>query len=283
MTARQIGAITILAVAVIVVFTILGYLILNTPLTTATPTALPTQVAARPTAAPTHTPPPPTPTATTPGTTGLPPTNSPLRGENNPASSPAGETEGGPSAKAGTTAPTAPAPPPDPAPATKPEPASLDELARRQPLPDRPPLPARLIIPAIAVDAPIVSVGLEPSGIMASPAQAHQVGWYQLGPRPGDPSNAVLAGHSTWMQQPGAFARLAELQPGDKVQVESGPGIRYDYVVQDSQVYNNDTAPIAQIFAASPMPMLTMITCVGAYDADRQEYQDRLVVYALGE
>jgi hypothetical protein len=56
-------------------------------------------------------------------------------------------------------------------------------------------LPVRLRIPAIAVDAAVEHVGLTPDGAMDVPASYADVAWYTLGPKPGEPGNAAIAGH----------------------------------------------------------------------------------------
>jgi len=144
-------------------------------------------------------------------------------------------------------------------------------------------IPLWINIPAIDVDTPIVAVGLEPSGIMASPAQADLVGWYELGARPGEPSNAILAGHVDWNGEIGAFNRLDELKSGDIIEVRSGPDISYQYEVESINSYRVDNAPVAEIFGDTPEPVLTLITCGGPYDANRQEYEERIVVRARRE
>jgi LPXTG-site transpeptidase (sortase) family protein len=148
--------------------------------------------------------------------------------------------------------------------------------------PSRAPLPSRLRIPAIGVDAPITPIALEPSGIMASPTEGHVVGWYELGPRPGEPSNAVLAGHVDWQKQVAVFSRLRDLKSGDVVEVESGLGTRYGYVVETVQSYRADAAPVAEIFGPMPSATLTLITCGGPFDEARREYRDRVVLRARG-
>jgi LPXTG-site transpeptidase (sortase) family protein len=142
-----------------------------------------------------------------------------------------------------------------------------------------PPIPRFIVIPSIGVKAPLVPVGLEPSGIMASPAQAHVVGWYQLGPRPGASSNAILAGHIDWYGKEGAFKNLNKVQPGDVVQILTEEGF-YRYEVQSLQVYPDHQAPIDKIFAPTDDPQLTLITCAGQYNFRTGTYPDRLVVVA---
>jgi sortase (surface protein transpeptidase) len=149
-------------------------------------------------------------------------------------------------------------------------------------MPPRAPLPARLTIASIGVDAPIEAVGLEPSGIMASPTQGHVVGWYELGPRPGEFSNAILAGHVDLNKQPGVFLRLPELQSGAVIDVDTGLGIAYRYLVEDVRTYRAADAPIAEVFGPTEKPTLTLITCGGEFDQSQRAYVDRIVVRARG-
>jgi LPXTG-site transpeptidase (sortase) family protein len=142
-------------------------------------------------------------------------------------------------------------------------------------------VPVRLEIPTLNVDAPIVPVGLEPSGIMASPATAQEVGWYLWGARPGDGSNAVLAGHVDWKGEIGVFQNLDELSPGDVIVVTNDTQIRYRYIVQEQRVYDVNTAPLVDIFGATPQDTLTLITCTGRYDEAQARYEQRLIVRAI--
>ena len=153
-----------------------------------------------------------------------------------------------------------------------------------EPEPNRGPLPAWLSIPVIGVGAPVIPVGLEPSGIMASPQEADIAGWYELGPRPGEASNAIIAAHVDWQGREGAFSRLHELKPGDIVEVQSGPDISFTFIVESIETYQADTAPVAEVFGPTPgEPVLTLITCGGPYDHLRQEYRDRIVVRTRGK
>ncbi len=152
-----------------------------------------------------------------------------------------------------------------------------------EPEPYRAPLPAWLSIPSIGVGSPLVSVGLEPSGIMGSPDEADIAGWYELGPRPGEPSNAIIAAHVDWRGEIGVFAQLHKLKPGDTVEIQSGPETSFHYIVESIEIYEANTAPVAEIFGPTfGQSTLTLITCGGPYDYRRQEYRDRVVVRARG-
>ncbi|MDP1709741.1 MAG: class F sortase, partial [Candidatus Komeilibacteria bacterium] len=61
--------------------------------------------------------------------------------------------------------------------------------------PIRPGLPLRLKIPEINVDSVVEYVALTPDGAMDIPKNIGDVAWFNLGPRPGESGNAVIAGH----------------------------------------------------------------------------------------
>ena len=94
---------------------------------------------------------------------------------------------------------------------------------------------------------------------------------------PGEPGNAVLAGHITipgagW----GPFQELETLQPGDRIFIERG-GAEYVYVVSEKKVVEPEAVEVAY---PTPDTRLTLITCTG-WDALFQAYSQRIVVVAL--
>src|SRR5690242_10449506 len=84
---------------------------------------------------------------------------------------------------------------------------------------DQPAPPARLQIPAIGVSTPLVRLGRLPDGTIEVPHAWNTAGWYDQGPRPGQPGPAVLLGHVDSKKGPAVFYRLRDLRPGDIVRV----------------------------------------------------------------
>jgi LPXTG-site transpeptidase (sortase) family protein len=140
-------------------------------------------------------------------------------------------------------------------------------------------LPARLRIPSLALDARVTAVGLDAAGAMDVPGTADEVAWYELGARPGERGNAVLAGHNVWNGRPGAFANLRRLRPGDRIEVITSTQSWFAYRVEKVTSYPADRAPLAEVFGPTDEPTLTLITCAGRADG-RGDYPDRLVVRA---
>ena len=140
--------------------------------------------------------------------------------------------------------------------------------------------PARLVIPRIAVNAVIESRGLDPNRNLDVPADYRDVAWYNLGPAPGQPGNAIINGHVNWWTGSAVFTRLAELRSGDRIYVVRGDGSRLTFKVTRSTVVLA-TARVASLFAPSPTAGLTLITCSGQWDTELGSDTHRLLVSAV--
>lgn len=140
--------------------------------------------------------------------------------------------------------------------------------------------PITLRIDKIGVNAPVESVGLDPTGAMATPTTAFRVAWFDGGPLPGQNGNAVIDGHlDSRIYGEAVFWNLGKLAPGDSIQVEM-PGKRWlTFVVDHVAVYPYDDAPLDEIFGPSAAPQLNLITCSGVFDRSSHNYDRRRVVY----
>ena len=142
--------------------------------------------------------------------------------------------------------------------------------------------PVRLIIPAIAINAPIESVGTQPNADLATPTQNPwlDVGWYKLGPQPGERGSAVMDGH---LDRPGGFPavfwRLRDLHIGDEVQVKNTLGKTIRFQVTRIELYSPQDAPIQDIFGNWGGTYLNLITCAGDWIPSQHQTNLRLVVY----
>jgi sortase A len=140
--------------------------------------------------------------------------------------------------------------------------------------------PKRLLIPSLKVDVPLEEVGITAEGAMDIPKDASIPGWYKGGVRPGMKGNAVIAGHrDSAAGTPGVFVELAMLKIGDEVRIEDLSGNVHRFRVTDVQTYDARTSPMEKIFGPGSKPMLQLITCVGPWNEQRKQYNDRLVVY----
>lgn len=140
--------------------------------------------------------------------------------------------------------------------------------------------PTRLQVPAIGVDTALLPLGLHANGSMQVPDDASLAGWYDLGPRPGQPGPAVLAGHVDSRKGPGVFYRLRELAPEDVVFVTREDGSRLAFRVTAVEQHDKDALPVERIWAETEQPVLRLITCGGFFDRTVRHYTDNIVVFA---
>jgi len=139
--------------------------------------------------------------------------------------------------------------------------------------------PVRLIIPKIGLNAAIEDVGLTAGDAMAAPSGPDTVGWYKLGPRPGNRGSAVMDGHSGYADgRAAAFDELPELGKGDRLYVEDAKGRVAAFVVRKTQLYARD-ANAAEVFAPTASSRLNLITCTGSFDVAAGTHSQRLVVF----
>ena len=143
---------------------------------------------------------------------------------------------------------------------------------------ENPKMPVRLKIPNINVDAAIEYVGVTSKGAMAAPSDITNVGWFNLGPRPGENGNAVIAGHFDGENgEQGVFANLDKLKMGDKLYVEDSKGTLTTFIVRRSRAYNPGYAD--DVFSGTSSAHLNLITCDGVWDQKKQSFSKRLVVF----
>ena len=188
-----------------------------------------------------------------------------------PAAGPATAPAGGPSASAAVPPATVAGP------AVRPALRAADVAGRRTAA------PVVLRIPSLGVDAPVAGVGAT-GGQLEVIDDVVTVGWYRHGPAPGDPGSAVLAAHvDHWRDGPGVFFRLADLDPGARIEVTLDDGTARRFVVADRRRHPRDRLPTDALFARAGDPVLTLITCGGRFDTATRSYEDNVVVRAVPE
>lgn len=148
-------------------------------------------------------------------------------------------------------------------------------------LPEQVGKPVRLKIPAINADSAFEYVGLTPLGAMDVPKSPSNVAWYDLGPRPGESGNAVIAGHYGWKDgKPAVFDNLYKLQKGDKISVEGDMGAITIFVVRELRSYGEKQDASDVFTSKDGKAHLVLITCEGVWNKTQKSYSKRLVVFA---
>jgi hypothetical protein len=145
---------------------------------------------------------------------------------------------------------------------------------------DQPALPVRLWIPKIAVSTSLVRLGRLPDGSLEVPKEWDRAGWYDGGPRPGQPGPAVILGHVDSTSGPAVFYRLIKLRPGDIVRVGLANRRTLAFRVQRIARYPKDKFPTEAVYFPTLERELRLITCGGSFDQAVGHYRDNVVVYA---
>ncbi|CAL9380461.1 hypothetical protein SUDANB176_01050 [Streptomyces sp. enrichment culture] len=142
--------------------------------------------------------------------------------------------------------------------------------------------PTRLLIPEIDVDAPFVDLAIGKKGQLEAPPphNTNLVGWFAKGVTPGETGTAIIAGHVDTTTSPAVFARLSELEEGDRFRVVRADGSKATFEVHDTESFEKDDFPDKRVYADAPRAEVRLITCAGDYDRAAKDYTENLVVFA---
>lgn len=174
-------------------------------------------------------------------------------------------------------------PSPAPAPSALPAPAQVEQRSARLAdleLPQAdPPVELRLA----GRSAPVVPVGVEPTGQVEVPVDVDTVGWYRHGPEPGAPAGStVIVGHvDDAVQGLGVLADLRDLQPGADVEVRRSGGEVVRYRVVAREQWDKGEVPMDRLFDASGPHRLVLVSCAGDFDEVTRSYSDNVAVTAV--
>ena len=140
--------------------------------------------------------------------------------------------------------------------------------------------PALLLIPSIGLNATIEARGLDANRNMATAKSYQNVAWYDLGPAPGQPGNALINGHVNWWTGNAVFTNLSRVRAGDQVEVIRADGTVVRFRISVKQTVDAN-ARIASLFAPSTVSTLTLITCTGVWNPLTLSDTQRLLVSAV--
>jgi sortase (surface protein transpeptidase) len=159
------------------------------------------------------------------------------------------------------------------------DPGSAHPESASRALPPSPPL--RIRIPGIGVNAPLMGLGLTPTGSLDVPPAEREdlAGWYEAGTTPGERGTAIVAGHVDNADGPSVFYRLGALEKGGAIQVERLDGSTALFSVDAVEVYDTKDFPDEKVYGAAKRAELRVITCGGRYSRSTG-YQGNVVVFA---
>jgi hypothetical protein len=137
--------------------------------------------------------------------------------------------------------------------------------------------PVQLLIPLLDVHRAVEKVGVDYSGALQLPVNSWNAGWYEWGPVPGAPGDAVIEGHAGYPGKPMIFGKLATLRPGDGIVVVLADGSHRLFRIVSMRSVPAGSAPPGLASFSGP-PRLTLVTCTGHFDKKSYWYSERLLV-----
>ncbi|SRR5579885_3327545 len=152
--------------------------------------------------------------------------------------------------------------------------------------------PSAVRIPSLGMNAPIIPVGETSDGAMEAPGAGHPASdpiwattfWWKQGPAPGQPGNAVLAGHVDRSDGSHAvFWNLSRIHAGDHIIITNQSGQTLTFQVTDVEAFASaNGSPGAQalqrVFGPASTANLNLITCYGTWIGTG--YNKRLVAFS---
>ena len=141
-------------------------------------------------------------------------------------------------------------------------------------------VPVRLRIPALHVDSRLIDLGLQPDGSIQVPGSTAVAGWYDRGPRPGQPGPAVILGHVDSTRGPGIFFDLYRVRAGTLIEVDRTDGSTASFRVTKVSRVAKTRFPTDLVYAPTLDPTLRLVTCGGSFDQARGSYRDNIIAFA---
>ncbi|BAU26020.1 LPXTG-site transpeptidase (sortase) family protein [Aneurinibacillus soli] len=141
-------------------------------------------------------------------------------------------------------------------------------------------IPVRIEIPQIKLKAAVEPVPVLANGQMGVPTSFEKVGVLMPWTNPGEPGNAVIAGHFDHYTGPAVFYHLRKLKRGDKIFLYNRKNDKLVFIVKDVESFMTKKAPLKRIFGPSSTAQLNLITCSGKFNKKTHEHAQRLVVFA---
>jgi len=125
----------------------------------------------------------------------------------------------------------------------------------------------------------VTELGLRDDDSLDVPTDARTVGWYERSASPGAVGPTVLAAHVDYKGEEGVFARLGDVQAGDRVEVYREDDTVAVFSVDRVDRFAKDAFPTEAVYGPTPDGQLRLITCGGVFNEEKRSYDDNIVVF----
>jgi hypothetical protein len=141
-------------------------------------------------------------------------------------------------------------------------------------------LPLRLIVPSLGISTSVGQLGLQANHQVQVPTNVHTVGWFRLGPSPGQVGSSVILGHVDSYLGPGVFFDIKTLPVGALIEVVLDNGVTGLFRVVNVVQYAKTNFPDALVYGASGARLLNLVTCGGTFNHLTGSYESNIVVFS---
>jgi hypothetical protein len=127
---------------------------------------------------------------------------------------------------------------------------------------------------------PLGQLGLNPNGSVMVPKSAQKVGWFDLGPTPGQLGASVLLGHVDSVKGIGVFYWLKRLEKGATIDVRLADGTSLTFTVTRVAQFPKSNFPSKLVYTSPRHRMLNLVTCGGVFNQLKKSYESNVVVFS---
>ena len=135
-------------------------------------------------------------------------------------------------------------------------------------------------MPSLGIAVPIGQLGLQANHQVQVPTSVHAVGWFRLGPTPGQVGSSVILGHVDSYRGPGIFFTLKTLAPGALIEVRLADGLTAQFRVTSVVQYAKATFPDHLVYGSHSNRWLNLVTCGGTFNHATGSYESNIVVFS---
>jgi hypothetical protein len=141
-------------------------------------------------------------------------------------------------------------------------------------------VPLELIVPSLGIVTNIGQLGLQANHQVQVPTTVHTVGWFRLGPTPGEVGSSVILGHVDSYRGPGIFFELKTLAVGALIEVRLTDGITTQFRVTSVVQYAKSSFPDTLVYGSNSNRWLNLVTCGGTFNHATGSYESNIVVFS---
>lgn len=110
--------------------------------------------------------------------------------------------------------------------------------------------PKRLVIDKLGVSSQIRSLGTGDYNRLMFPGNIYDVGWYNKSSLPGGKSTVLLDAYASGSTKQGVLFSVDRLNPGDRISIIRGDGVKFNYRISSRQIYQNQQGSIKDLLNA---------------------------------